>query len=66
MFSLRCRYVSEFTRFMNGYLEEHPEVARSQQEGRALLWDKEPADPDERARFTASRVKQKSYVYQPD
>lgn len=33
-------YVSEFTAFMNRYLEEHPEVVADQARGRAIYWDK--------------------------
>ena len=34
-------YVSEFTRFMSTYLEEHPEVVVDQHLGRAIYWDKQ-------------------------
>ncbi|WP_255990538.1 DUF3460 family protein [Chitinolyticbacter albus] len=60
------RYVSEFTQFMQGYLNEHPDVARGQVEGRALLWDKAPINLDERSRSTVSNVPHKPYPYQPD
>lgn len=33
-------YVSEFTEFMDRFLKEHPEVARDQQLGRSLYWDR--------------------------
>ncbi|HSC81878.1 MAG TPA: DUF3460 family protein [Chitinolyticbacter sp.] len=60
------RYVSEFTQFMQGYLNQHPDVARGQVEGRALLWDKAPINLDERSRSTVSNVPQKPYPYQPE
>lgn len=31
-------YVSDFTRFMNRYLEQHPEVVEDQQRGWRLGW----------------------------
>ncbi|WP_148715488.1 DUF3460 family protein [Chitinolyticbacter meiyuanensis] len=60
------KYVSDFTQFMQGYLHEHPDVARGQVEGRALLWDKSPINLDERSRNTQSAVAQKPYPYQPE
>ncbi|TJZ73499.1 DUF3460 family protein [Chitiniphilus eburneus] len=59
-------YVSEFTQFMRGYLNEHPDVARGQVEGRALLWDKSPINLEERDRNLQSRIEQKPYPYQPE
>jgi len=32
-------YVSEFTEFIKGFLESHPEEEEEQREGRALYWD---------------------------
>ncbi|RXZ42015.1 DUF3460 family protein [Crenobacter cavernae] len=32
-------YVSEFTEFMDHYLEEHPEVVEDQRRGWYLFWD---------------------------
>ncbi len=37
-------YVSEFTRFMDKFLKEHPEVVEDQQRGWNIFWDKE-VDP---------------------
>jgi hypothetical protein len=36
----RGAYVSEFTRFIDGYLDLHPEVVADQRLGRSLYWDK--------------------------
>jgi len=36
-------YVSEFTAFINGYLEKHPEVVDDQWVGREIYWDR-PVD----------------------
>ena len=33
-------YVSEFTHFIDGYLEAHPEVVRDQKTGRLIYWEK--------------------------
>ncbi len=57
------RYVSDFTQFMNSYLEQHPDVAKGQIEGRALLWDKQ-VDREFQSKAQDSRVPQKAYVYQ--
>lgn len=34
-------YVSEFTAFINRYLEEHPEVEKDQHRGWRIWWDKQ-------------------------
>lgn len=33
-------YVSEFEKFINHFLEEHPEVLEDQRTGRAIYWDR--------------------------
>lgn len=33
-------YVSEFTRFIDQFVEQHPEVLKDQHDGRLLYWDK--------------------------
>jgi hypothetical protein len=63
LFRKDIKYVSDFTQFMNGYLQQHPDVAQGQVEGRALLWDKQ-VDRDFQRDAQASRVEQKPYVYQ--
>ncbi|WP_348944595.1 DUF3460 family protein [Chitinibacter sp. FCG-7] len=50
-------YVSDYTKFMEKFLQENPEVAKGQVEGRGLLWDKEPINLDERARNEQSALK---------
>lgn len=55
-------YVSEFTKFMNGWLEQHPEELQVRKEGRALWWDK-PQDPATQESNQAARVAQKPYPY---
>ena len=34
-------YVSEFTVFMNGYLQAHPEVVEDQRRGWSIYWNHE-------------------------
>ncbi|OWY40994.1 DUF3460 domain-containing protein [Xenophilus sp. AP218F] len=58
-------YQSEFTKFMDGFLAEHPEVDSERRELRLTLWDRQP-DLDDQRRWKESRVPQKPYVYQPD
>lgn len=59
-------YESEITQFLKSLKQERPALETEQREGRALLWDKEPIDLEERARAEASRVSQKPYVYSLD
>ncbi|HEY4802739.1 MAG TPA: DUF3460 family protein [Paraburkholderia sp.] len=56
-------YQSDITQFLNQLKEQKPQLEEQQRKGRALLWDKQPLDLDERERQQASRVKQTSYVY---
>ena len=58
-------YQSEFTQFMNGFLEKHPEVDTERRELRLTWWDREQ-NPDDARRWKEARVPQKPYVYQPD
>jgi hypothetical protein len=43
--------------------EQKPSLEEEQRKGRALLWDKQPIDLDERSEIKTSRVEQTSYVY---
>lgn len=56
-------YQSDITQFINQLKQQTPQLEEQQRKGRALLWDKQPIDLDERERQQASRVKQTSYVY---
>ncbi|MFC4158052.1 DUF3460 family protein [Chitinimonas lacunae] len=58
-------YVSEYTSFMSQFLQQNPEVAQGQIEGRNLLWDKQ-IDREFQQRAKDASVPQKPYVYQPD
>ncbi|XHO73441.1 hypothetical protein BCC0238_002938 [Burkholderia gladioli] len=48
---------------MNQLKQQKPTLEDEQRKGRALLWDKQPIDLDERSEQQQSRVKQTSYVY---
>ena len=63
LFRKDTKYVSDFTQFMNGYLQQHPDVAQGQVEGRALLWDKQ-VDRGIWEEYREGQVAQKPYVYQ--
>lgn len=59
-------YESEITQFLRSLKESKPQLEESQQEGRALLWDKAPIDLDDLEKSRQIRVRQKPYVYQTD
>ena len=65
LFRDRKMYQSEFTKFMNTWLEQHPEEKDVRQQGRALWWDK-PQDVATQQAYSNARVAQKPYPYQPD
>ena len=56
-------YLSDITQFINQMKEQKPSLEEEQRKGRALLWDKQPIDLDERSQLKTSRVEQTSYVY---
>jgi hypothetical protein len=56
-------YQSDITQFLNQLKQQKPSLEEEQRRGRALLWDKQPVDLEERERAQASRVKQTPYVY---
>jgi len=58
-----ARYESDFTKFLNEMKSEKPEIEAGQQEGRALLWDKEPQSVEDMRRAKAAKLKQRAYVY---
>jgi hypothetical protein len=59
----RAMYQSDITQFLNQLKQQKPYLEAEQRKGRALLWDKQPIDLEERAEQTASRVEQTSYSY---
>ena len=58
-------YQSDYTTFMNDFLQKNPSVAEDQQRLRLTWWDKQ-VDVNEQRGFQESKVQQKPYVYQPD
>jgi len=42
-------YLSDITQFINQMKEQKPSLEAEQRQGRALLWDKQPIDLDERS-----------------
>jgi hypothetical protein len=59
----RIMYQSDITQFINQLKAQKPSLEEEQRRGRALLWDKQPIDLDERAKLKTSRVEQTPYVY---
>jgi hypothetical protein len=59
----RIMYQSDITQFINQLKAQKPSLEEEQRRGRALLWDKQPIDLDERAKQKTSRVDQTPYVY---
>jgi hypothetical protein len=59
----RIMYQSDITQFINQLKDQKPTLEAEQRRGRALLWDKQPIDLDERGEQQQSRVKQTPYVY---
>lgn len=58
------QYESEYTQFLKELKKQNPDLEEKQRQGRALLWDKEPLQLDERRRTLDSTIKQQAYVYQ--
>lgn len=56
-------YQSDITQFLNQLKQQQPTLEEAQRQGRALLWDKQPIDLEERESQQASRVNQTPYVY---
>lgn len=64
LFKQHRGYESDHTQFIKALKEKNPTIEAGQQQGRSLLWDKEPTSLDEQARQRASRIAQQAYVYQ--
>ena len=63
-FFRRPHYTSDATQFLNELKAQRPWLDAAQQQGRALLWEKE-IDRQQQADMRAGRVAQPSYVYYP-
>ncbi len=59
----RAMYQSDITQFLNQLKQQKPNLEAEQRKGRALLWDKQPIDLEERSEQKASRVQQTPYSY---
>lgn len=57
-------YESEITLFLKNLKAQNPNIEKSQREGRAQLWDREPIDLNTQERNKSSQVPQQAYVYQ--
>jgi len=58
-------YVSEFTRFMDRFLEQHPEELQEQETGWKIYWDKK-VDLHAMAEQATDTVPTESYYYYGD
>ena len=56
-------YQSDITQFINQLKTQKPALEDEQRRGRALLWDKQPVDLEERSAEKQARVEQTPYVY---
>ena len=56
-------YESDHTKFMRELLEKKPALAADQRKGRAIWWDKNLDDGEQKG-FREARVEQSAYVYQ--
>lgn len=59
-------YESEITQFLRSLKEQKPHLDTAQQQGRLLLWDKDPIQLEELGHAQQIKVRQKPYVYQTD
>ena len=55
-------YESDHTKFMRELMTKHPEWVEEQVFGRALLWDRDVIQAEQKA-FFESRIEQRSYPY---
>lgn len=55
-------YVSEFTQFMDRFLEEHPDVAHDQMTGLDIFWD-HSVDFQELEKSQTDKIPMKNYDY---
>lgn len=61
----RPHYKSEVTQFIEHLKKERPYLDQQQQQGRALLWDKN-VNPRIWREYRAAEVPAKPYPYQPE
>ncbi len=56
-------YVSDYTKFMNDYLEKNPEIAAERVTNRGILWDVE-LNPEQQDDFKEAELAKPAYAYQ--
>jgi hypothetical protein len=56
-------YESDITKFIKELKAAKPHLEEEQRKGRAIWWDKQPLDVDERNASDAAKVPQKPYPY---
>jgi hypothetical protein len=56
-------YESEITKFIRELKTQKPHLEEEQRKGRAIWWDKQPLNLEERATTDAARVAQQPYPY---
>lgn len=56
-------YVSEATKFINTFLQEHPQVCEKQQLLRSTWWDTDGIDYAQQEEYSASNAKLEGYAY---
>jgi hypothetical protein len=59
-------YVSDHTRFMRELIDNKPDLAGKQREGRALWWDKTPEALKQTRQMDEGSVPMTPYVYQTE
>jgi Protein of unknown function (DUF3460) len=61
-------YESDLTRFLRQFLAEHPEEIESQRKGRAIWWDKKPAErtPSAPMHPAPRRAGGNEHTFEPD
>jgi|GEM_PF-1642336 len=56
-------YVSEITKFLDTYREEHPKVIKKQEQLRETWWDTTGIDQAEQNEYKSSDIKLDGYSY---
>ena len=59
-----ANYESEFTVFMRELKAKQPQLEAQQQQGRNLLWDKEPNSLESSDALAKAKLNQAAYPYQ--
>ena len=56
-------YESEPTRFIRELLQRKPQLVEDMRKGRAIFWDKRPADLEQERKMDEGQLPQKPYEY---